>query len=55
MLDTEMVEGNAGETKDQQNGDGWSGGGLDADGVVAGVMDVFGEWGVEMTEMQHLP
>lgn len=54
MLDSEMVEGNADETKDQQDGNGWSGGMLDADGVVAGVMGVFGNWGVEMVEMKHL-
>ena len=54
MLDSEMVEGNADETKDQQDGNGWSGGILDADGVVAGVMGVFGHWGVEMVEMKHL-
>ena len=57
MLDSEMVEGNADETKDQQDGNGWSGGMLDADGVVAGVMGVMGvlgNWGVEMVEMKHL-
>ena len=54
MLDSEMMKVDAGETKDQQGGDGWSGGMLDADWVVPGVVGVVGDWGVEMVEMEHL-